>query len=979
MEQSTILLLDDITGQTEKIALCKTNQLDDTLMAPRTENSQENKLLSKTNQHSSKDITHPIVIVKPVSGVSGDEEVKTKESDKRTPLNAHSNISDPVRKSSINLLEKQSSITSNSISISSSTSVEFSRETSRSSSKQGDEVWAECNEELSKLVQEISGKAESDQEVGEADSSLNITIPGPAGGNYSDIDDHGDRTSTPDTRERERIIKKTKFLKVDVRNQKISKYESFDSFMDTVEDKNSIEEPEKDSSSSMRLKLKTVKYDNDSSEQLSSKNESKSNESNGKCKLVDTILRVDETPTIVKITDEDKLSNNTIVFKSSTSSIQQSNCGNVKCNSDLRDTKIPAIDFENNLSNGKNKPLDSEYGLKGTGTTKTNESNIDKNKTENTEDIIKSTLLSTKKSDDEYSKGNSDSEDQATEFQKKDKTANGNEVLSDEKEKVLNAILDEDSSSTESNVSNEYDHSSITLNTPEKERIINKTKSLQVVVTKQKIPDTESDDSDNEAPSAGQENVTTKSKESIVDAKQTSTKEKHIPSDPLIHLKRNGKAVNNRNLFGEEDSPEDSTKKGLFSKGNDSKQEAIDAKSVSDRNDLISKPESFVDTKEKSNKIQEIPSKSSSSTKRTCGTFKYNSDSSDEENSNERATRKNPKKYWVDKKLDKSMIKSDENTIIKKTECSVKNNCDSSEEKEHTKKLEQANKTDVILEMVHDEPQTIRDGNNITSKTECNPDPLEGDIPSSWMEAIVKNNKRCFVRIKNEHYKVESCQESAEQIEEGEQGCDDRLTHGENNGKDSGEEITGKSGKRRSVLQNKVSKSEESDIGEKNFKNRKEVKGKGQKYRKRYNEAEPMPRKRGIVKYDSDSSDGEELARKTLKRLQASKSDSSSSLKKTKIKIQKHDNDDTEDQISPRRKRGIVKYNCDSSDEEEHKKELAKSPPRKKQASRSDSSSTVGESDTWTSKVFSNNYNDCCQVGVQWLGSSKSCLSGDMC
>ena len=937
-------------------------------MTPRTENSKENKLLSKTNQHSSKDINHPIVIVKP-NFESGDEEVKAKEPDKSTPVNVQSNISDSVHSSSFNVLEKQSSITSNSISISSSTPVEFSRETSRSSSKQGDEVWAECNEELSKLVQEISGKAESDQEVGEADSSLNITIP--AGGNYSDIDDHDDRTSTPDTPERERIIKKTKFLKVDVRNQKISKDESFDSFMDKVEstdvvDKNSIEEPEKDSSSRMRQKLKTVKYDRDSSDQLSSQNESKSNESDGKCKLVDTILRVDDTPTIVKITDEDKLSNNTIVFKSSTSSIQQSNCGAVKYDGDLRDNNIPAIDFEDNVSNGKNKSLDSESGLKGTGTTKTNESNIDKNQTENTEDIIKSTLSSTKRSNEEYSKGNSDNEDQATEFQKKDKTANGNEILSDEKEKVLDAILDEDSSSTESTLSNEYDHSSIMLNTPEKERIINKTKSLQVVVTKQKIPDTESDDSDNEAPSAGQDNATTKSKESIVDAEQTSTKGKHIPSDPLIHLKRNGKAVNNRNLFGEEDSPEDSTKNSLISKGNDSKQEAIAAKSGSGGNDFISKPESFVDTDQKSNKIQEIPSKSLSSTKITCATLRYNSDSSDEESSNERASRKNPKKDGVDQKLDKSITKSDENTIIKKTECNVKNNCDSSEEKEPTKKLEQVKKTDIILEMVHDEPQTIRDENNITSKTECNPDPLEGYIPSSWMEAIVKNNKRCFVRIKNEHYKVESGQESAEQIEEGKQGCDDRLTHGENNGKDSGEEITGKSGKRRSVLQNNVSKSEESDMGEKkNIKNRKEVKVKGQKIRKRYNEAEPMPRKRGIVKYDSDSSDGEELARKTLKRVQASKSDSSSSLKKTKIKIQKHDNDDTEDQISPRRKRGIVKYNCDSSDEEEHKKELAKTTPRKKQASRSDSSSTVGESDTWTSKVFSNNYNDCCQVGVQ--------------
>ena len=77
----------------------------------------------------------------------------------------------------------------------------------------------------------------------------------------------------------------------------------------------------------------------------------------------------------------------------------------------------------------------------------------------------------------------------------------------------------------------------------------------------------------------------------------------------------------------------------------------------------------------------------------------------------------------------------------------------------------------------------------------------------------------------------------------------------------------------------------------------------------------------------------------------------------------KRSEDSEEESIHPRRKRGAVKYNCDSSDEESDKDnetkhlDLQVTKPRE-----SASSSSGGEVESWSSKVFSNDYKDSCQV-----------------
>ena len=78
----------------------------------------------------------------------------------------------------------------------------------------------------------------------------------------------------------------------------------------------------------------------------------------------------------------------------------------------------------------------------------------------------------------------------------------------------------------------------------------------------------------------------------------------------------------------------------------------------------------------------------------------------------------------------------------------------------------------------------------------------------------------------------------------------------------------------------------------------------------------------------------------------------------------KRSEDSEEESILPRRKRGAVKYNCDSSDEESDKDnetkhvDLQVAKPRKSVSS----SSGGGEVESWSSKVFSNDYKDSCQV-----------------
>ena len=78
----------------------------------------------------------------------------------------------------------------------------------------------------------------------------------------------------------------------------------------------------------------------------------------------------------------------------------------------------------------------------------------------------------------------------------------------------------------------------------------------------------------------------------------------------------------------------------------------------------------------------------------------------------------------------------------------------------------------------------------------------------------------------------------------------------------------------------------------------------------------------------------------------------------------KRSEDSEEESIHPRRKRGAVKYNCDSSDEESDKgnetKHLEKQLAKPRQSI--SSSSGGGEVESWSSKVFSNDYKDSCQV-----------------
>ena len=97
-----------------------------------------------------------------------------------------------------------------------------------------------------------------------------------------------------------------------------------------------------------------------------------------------------------------------------------------------------------------------------------------------------------------------------------------------------------------------------------------------------------------------------------------------------------------------------------------------------------------------------------------------------------------------------------------------------------------------------------------------------------------------------------------------------------------------------------------------------------------------------------DDEEGDEQARPTSKR--------------------KRSSEDSEEEgiIHPRRKRGAVKYNCDSSDEESDKDNESKdvdmqvARPRK-----SVSLSSGGAVECWSSKVFSNDYKDSCQVGFK--------------